>query len=90
VPADVESFAYGETFIEGVQDLIDTINRKDEAPWDSSGEWFKTYYYTCEDEGYYFYTEEDMDYEGEEDFNPENDPQEVPNDIDFDDYKEEE
>lgn len=68
VPADVESFAYGESFTEGVEDLIRMINFHDNinSPVESSGDWFKTYYYTNEDEGYYFYTQEDMDYKGGE------------------------
>jgi hypothetical protein len=72
VPIDVESCAFGETFIEGVQDLIDTINRRDndDIPLDSTGNWFKNYYYTCEDSGYYFYTKEDMDYKEHEPSTP--------------------
>jgi hypothetical protein len=68
IPADVESFAYGESFIEGIEDLIDTINLQvSSVPViENSGEWFQTYYYTNEDEGYYFYTEEDMAYKGDE------------------------
>lgn len=63
---DVESYAFGETFIEGVQDLIDTINKQYPGIGDGTGDWFKDYYYTCEDSGYYFYTKQDIEYNGKD------------------------
>ncbi|GAB6427850.1 hypothetical protein bcgnr5372_38220 [Bacillus luti] len=63
VPVGVESHSYGETLPEAVQDLIDTLERVKEG---SAGNWDAKFYYTCEDDGFYIYTEEDMNYVSED------------------------
>lgn len=55
---DSETFAYGETFSEAIEDLIVEIEHSPELP--SPDEWFQTYYYLNDDNGYFFYLEEDL------------------------------
>lgn len=67
---DAESFHNDEDFVSGVAGAIEAYNKlytKDQSnPHDvPSADWWKTIYYTNEDDGYYFYTKEDLDAEVE-------------------------
>ncbi|WP_336769905.1 hypothetical protein [Bacillus bombysepticus] len=63
VPIDVESYANGDTFLEAVQDLIETLEKENEG---KAGDWNTEFFYTCEDDGYFIYTKEDMEYTPED------------------------
>ncbi|GAB6458364.1 hypothetical protein bcgnr5378_06640 [Bacillus cereus] len=63
VPIGVESYANGDTYIEAVLDLIETLEKEREG---KAGDWFNEFFYTCEDEGYFIYTKEDMEYTPED------------------------
>lgn len=69
---DAESFHEDVDFAKGVAGAIEAFNKlmtKDPTnPYDvPSADWFTNIYYTNEDDGYYFYTQEDLDaaHEGE-------------------------
>lgn len=62
---DAESFHEDADFVKGVEGAIEAYNKlntKDPTnPHDvPSADWFSRIYYTNEDDGYYFYTHEDL------------------------------
>lgn len=65
---EAESSTHSESFIEGVKSAIEIYNRQYGKNYEAghpSEDWYKTIYYTNEDDGYYFYFEEDLAEEDE-------------------------
>lgn len=59
VPMGATVFAYGHTFIEGIQDLIYALERQQKG---LASRPYQTWYYTCGCDGVYrFYSEGDFD-----------------------------